>query len=488
MFSKGPFGCIKGFATYRHRSVSDTTITFCILSLVSLFSITTLSCSVATPSGPAAAPTLTAPAGWAATYGGTNADSALSVRQTRDGGYIMAGETWSSGAGKGDAWVLKLRPDGSVEWQKSYGGVNWDSASAVQQTADDGYVVAGMTPSFGAGARDSWVLKLRPDGSIEWQKTYGGDGWDEARSIQQTSDGGYIVAGVTQSSDTRMVDYWVLKLGRDGTVEWQKTYGGDDQDFVTSVRQTRDGGYIMTGDTWSFGAKAYDLLVLKLRPDGTIEWQKTYGGDFNDAGASIRQTGDGGYIVAGDTMSFDLGQGDAWVLKLRPDGAVEWQKAYGGPGRDFVSSVRQTGDGGYVAAGWTAFFDAEDNEILNFLVLKLKLDGTVEWQKTYGRGTERAESIQQTRDGGYIVTGLADSLGAVERVDILVLKLRPDGSIDPSCDLAWDTTVSGRDSNAIVKDSNAVVSDTNVDPQDSSATVQDTNLSVSVLCALTAVE
>ncbi|MDI6761387.1 MAG: hypothetical protein QMD05_11225, partial [Candidatus Brocadiaceae bacterium] len=172
--------------------------------------------------------------GWAATYGGTGNDLASSIHETRDGGYIVAGSTNSFGARKADAWVLKLRPDGTVEWQKTYGGLEDDGALSICQTSDGGYVVAGGTRSFGAGKKDCWVLKLRADGTVEWQKTYGGAGEELATCIQQTVDGGYILVGSTWWRDKT----WVLKLRADGTVEWQWTYWGNAQ----HIQQTGDGG------------------------------------------------------------------------------------------------------------------------------------------------------------------------------------------------------------------------------------------------------
>src|SRR3990170_885419 len=212
--------------------------------------------------------------GWVATYGGANHERAHSIRQTADGGYVVAGYTESfstierHGQKDRDIWVLKLRADGAVEWQKTYGGDNADEAHSIQQTSDGGYVVAGRTRSFGAGKVDFWVLKLRPDGTVDWEKTYGGEDWDDARSIQQTRDGGYVVAGSTSSFVTRgeeTPDMWVLKLRSDGVIEWQKTYGGDNWDSVNSIQQTLDGGYIIAGETRSFGNENGDFWVLKLR-------------------------------------------------------------------------------------------------------------------------------------------------------------------------------------------------------------------------------
>src|SRR3989338_7756455 len=394
-----------------------------------------------------ASPYLYASGGWAATYGGGDSEHASSIQQTRDGGYIVAGEKRFFGAGEPDAWVLK-------------------------------------PPNV-------WVLKLNPDGTVDWQKVYGGANWDRAYSIQQTSDGGYVVAGETSSFGAGRPDFWVLKLRHYGTVEWQKTYGGTDQDEAHSIQQTSDGGYIVAGSTWSFGAGGEDIWVLKLKADGTVEWQKTYGGGNWDGAYSVHETSDGGYIVAGRrTMSLGAGGEkipDIWVLKLRPNGTVDWQKTYGKEGGwEVAGSIHETRDGGYIMAGETGNAHTGTGTLsisgIKVWVLKLSPDGTVDWQKTYGGGNlDRADSIRETSDGGYIVAGNTSSFG--DRYgDFWVLKLSPDGSINPSCDFIGNITTPGIDSNATVIDTRASVRDSNVRPQNSSTMSQDTNASVNILC------
>jgi hypothetical protein len=267
--------------------------------------------------------------GWAATYGGHNIDWAESIQQARDGGYIVGGyyksysvsSPFAEGWGN---WVLKLRPDGTVEWQKAFGG---NGVESVQQTDDGGYVAAGTRWYFGDWGEVInllWVLKLRHDGTVEWQAAYKGAKNGRPNSIKQTLDGGYIVAGWTDSFGAGDEDLWVLKLRADASVEWQKTYGGVDKDEAKSIQQTGDGGYIAAGVTRSFGAGDQDIWVLKLSANGTVEWQKSYGGIEWDAAESIQQTRDGGYIVAGKTASFDRYSKtlDLWVLKLSPDGSI----------------------------------------------------------------------------------------------------------------------------------------------------------------------
>jgi uncharacterized delta-60 repeat protein len=405
---------------------------------------------------------------WAKSYGSGGETDAYSIQQTNDGGYIVAGVTSSFGAVHGDFWVLKLNADGTVSWQKRYGLDN-DSHPSIQQTSDGGYIVAGQTVS-GEGYYDLWILKLNIDGSVAWQKTYGGTGHQNfAGSIQQTSDGGYIVTG-TYSGGTYS-DFWVLKLNSDGTVTWQKKYTG--LGSAESIQQTSDGGYIVAGGGYGV------LCVLKLNNDGTVAWQKSYAGSgYNNYAQSIQQTSDGGFIVAGGTDSFGAGVWDFWVLKLNSNGTVAWQKRYGGSGYDWAYSIRQTIDGGYIVAGRRDVYVLENYD---FWVLKLNSDGTVSWQKRYGGGSEdQAYSIQQTSDGGYIVAGNTYSFGAGS-CNFWVLKLNSDGriSFNPASGAQMaDTNAVPVDTSASVANTTATVTNTSATVTDTNATVVDTNATI----------
>jgi hypothetical protein len=290
---------------------------------------------------------------WHRSYGG----SYYSIQQTTDGGYIAAGSTESDGLE--DMCVLKLDSNGVDEWCYKYCREPYDvdRVNSIQQTSDGGYIAAGRTdsPSVGGGI-DFWILKFTSDGGIEWQKTYDRSGWDVAYSIQQTTDGGYIVAGESM----------LIKLYFNGDIEWQRTYGGS----FYSIQQTTDGGYIAAGST-SIGALKPDFFVLKLDNNGDIEWQYAYGGDDYDIAHSIQQTSDEGYIVAGYTQSFETRRSDFFVLKLYFNGDIEWQRTYGGSNSDKAHSIQQTTDGGYIVVGSTSSYDD------NFWVLKLDSNGNI---------------------------------------------------------------------------------------------------------------
>ncbi len=378
---------------------------------------------------------------WVKTYGGGGDDRAYAIQPTSDGGYVVVGYTESFGTGGCDVWVLKLSSGGDVEWQRAYGGWGYDWASSIQETSDGGYVVAGYTKSFGAGFYDIWVLKLDTGGDIEWQRTCGGAVNDYGRSILQTSDGGYVVSGCTYSVGSGYSDGLVVKLNSGGDIEWQRLYGGADYDFIRHIQETSDGGIIAAGHTRSYGAGDYDIWILKLDSAGDVEWQRTYGGGVNDYGQSIQQTFDDGYIVSGYTESFSVGGYDSWIIKLDPVGDVEWHYSYGGLKNEYPHFIQQTSDVGYVVAGCTFSFG---NGYRDGWVIKLDSAGQIEWQHTYG-GVEYdcAGFIQQTSDGGYILTGFTESFGA-GGIDIWVMKLGSNGDISPSCEFVGisDTAIS----------------------------------------------
>jgi uncharacterized delta-60 repeat protein len=410
---------------------------------------------------------------WQKTYGSDYSKDwaysvQYSVQQTGDGGYIIIGNTSSFGAGHDDIWILKLSSNGDIEWQKTYGAGGDDWFHSIQKTDDGGYIAAGKTGSFGAGRGDIWLLKLSTAGDIEWQKTYGGSEGDVVHSIQPTSDDGYVVAGISNSfsGDLYISDIWILKLSSEGDIEWQKTYGvSDDWKEVHSIQQTSDGGYIVAGNISS------DIWISKLSSAGDIEWQKTYGVSDLDEVYSFQPTSDGGYIVVGET---GYGDYDIWLLKLSTAGDIEWQKTYGGSDREEVHSIQPTSDGGYIVAGSTSSFGEGWYDIW---VLKLSPAGDIEWQKTYGSNysPDEAHSIQQTMDGDYIVAGETNSWGAGG--EIWVLKLLANGDINPLCAFINTSDAEVSDTNIMPEDTDIIAADTDITPQDTDITPQDTDIS-----------
>jgi hypothetical protein len=310
---------------------------------------------------------------WAKTYGGTDNNRAYSVQQTSDGGYIVAGTTRSFGAGWRDIFLIKTDANGNVQWAKTYGGTYEDEASSVQQTSDVGYIVAGITWSFGAGYYDIFLIKTDENGNVQWAKTYGGTYQDYAYSVQQTSDGGYIVAGYTGSFGAGG-DIFLIKTDANGNVQWAKTYGGTSYEEAYSVQQTSDGGYIVAGWTWSFGVDSGDIFLIKTDASGNVQWAKTYGGTSYDWAFSVQQTSDGGYIVAGWTRSFGVGYYDIFLIKTDANGNLQWAKTYGGTDEDYAYSVQKTSDGGYIVAGFTESFGAGYSDVF---LIKTDANGNI---------------------------------------------------------------------------------------------------------------
>jgi uncharacterized delta-60 repeat protein len=350
---------------------------------------------------------------WTRTYGGIEAERCWSVRQTSDGGYIVAGFTESFGAGDKDFYLVKTNSQSEPLWTRTYGGGYWDNAYSVQQTADGGYIVAGYTNSFGAGSWDFYLVKTNSLGDPLWTRTYGGSHFDEASSVQQTADGGYIVAGVTYSFGAGTPGYtnmYLVKTDSLGDTLWTRTYGGSHYDWANSVQQTADGGYIVAGYTWSFCADSGDFYLVKTNSLGDTLWTRTYGGSGGDYAYSVQQTADGGYIVAGTTESFGAGGWDFYLVKTNSLGDALWTRTYGGSSHDEASSVQQTADGGYIVAGFTYSFGAGG---WDFYLVKTNSLGDTLWTRTYGGSDlDMAYSVQQTADGGYIVAGGTWSFGA----------------------------------------------------------------------------
>jgi hypothetical protein len=308
---------------------------------------------------------------WERTFGGPDNDLGSSVQQTSDGGYIVAGMTSYYGAGGGDVWLIKTDSRGNLEWERTFGGLGPDKGSSVQQTSDGGYIVAGMTSYYGAGGGDVWLIKTDSRGNLEWERTFGGPDDDWGSSVQQTSDGGYIIAGVTESYGygAGWEDVWLIKMDSRGNLEWERTFGGPYDDWGFSVQQTSDGGYVIASMTSSYEAGEEDVWLIKTDSQGNLEWERTFGGSDDDKGLSVQQTSDGGYVVAGMTFSYGAGGVDVWLIKTDLRGNLEWERTFGGPDDDWGSSVQQTSDGGYVVAGMTSYYGARGEDVW---LIKLK--------------------------------------------------------------------------------------------------------------------
>jgi len=355
-------------------------------------------------------------------YGGSGDDGGNSVIQTSDGGYLVAGLTDSWGAGSKDIYLIKTNEYGDTTWTKHYGGYNWDDAAAVIEGTDNNFYITGGVSSFGNGATDAFLMKVSSVGDSVWLKTYGGteddDGYDllqcndggfmitgascsfaigfssvyairtdangdtlwtrtyekedfnGAYSVIQTTDNGFLFAGVTGTAGSSTYDCYVVRINSAGDTLWTKTYGGSSYDVMTCVCKLTDGNYLLSGATWSFGAGGYDMYLIKIDTNGGVIWEKTYGGTANDYGYYCIASSFGAVIV-GETSSFGHGGSDAYMVAVNQNGDTLWTHVYGGADDDLVNCIKETTDGGYIMSGLTYSFSGT----MDAYLIKTRSDG-----------------------------------------------------------------------------------------------------------------
>jgi len=261
---------------------------------------------------------------WNQTYGEGDIRSLV---ETADGGYALAGKTATFVTGVddyGNFWLIKTDADGNMAWNRTYGGEDYDYACVLVEASDGGYAIAGSTYSFGAGNHDVWLVKTDAYGNVEWNQTYGGTGDDVAFSLVQTSEGGYALAGSTYPIGSAE-DFWLIKTDAYGDMEWNRTYGeGDEFDVAYALVETSDGGYALAGGTGSFSIDEYDVWLVKTDGTGNMEWNHTYGGEKGDIAYSLVESSNGGYAIAGSTRSFGAGDEDFWLIKTNEQGVPEF--------------------------------------------------------------------------------------------------------------------------------------------------------------------
>ena len=350
---------------------------------------------------------------WEKTLGTKQIDRGYFAIQTKDGGYIVVGETMSAymyGKGGYDVYLAKLDASGNTSWYKTYGSVRDERGNWVQETEDGGFIITGSMRTFSQNNNNQlYLIKTGPSGQIEWEKTFGGSGESTGNCVKQTTDGGYIVVGETTSFGTGSSDVYLVKTNATGKQEWEKTFGGKEVDYGTCVFQTDDGGFIVAGATSSFGAGGFDIYLVKTDTAGKKEWEKTFGGKGWDNPEYVEQTEDGGYIVTGRSSSFSQGNYDVYLVKTNTKGTKEWEHTFGGNGWDTGKWVQQTGDGGYMVAGWSDSFGTG-----GFAFYLVKTDATgkkLGAQTLEGDRFDEKFSVRGTDDGGYIIAGFwADRL------------------------------------------------------------------------------
>lgn len=299
-----------------------------------------------------------------------------SVMQTPDGSFIICGGyPPPSPQSPSDLCLIKMDSNGEKLWEKVYGEPNnlwhyssWDLGNCINLTSDGGYIICGISAS------QVYLVKTDVDGNTLWEKHFGGDKEEEGYSVQQTMDGGFIICGETQSFGSGNSDIYLIKTDESGNKIWEKAIGGTSEDCGYSVQQSTDGGFIIIGKTSSFGAGNDDVFLVKTDSAGKIVWEKTFGGINADGGYSIQETMDAGYVIVGYTKSSGEGDHDVYLIKTNQNGEKLWEKTFGGANTDFGNAVQQTLDGGYIITGGTGSFGAGNYDVY---LIKTDSEGNV---------------------------------------------------------------------------------------------------------------
>lgn len=381
---------------------------------------------------------------WDFNFGGTYLDNGSCILQTADGGFIVAARSESSDGdltqnhGLNDAWVFKLDASGVLQWQSSFGGSQWDEARTILETNDGGYLLGGNTSSsdgdidFNHGAGDMWLIKLDSFGNLEWQKTYGGSDYDGFKSVVSTNDGGYVFTGFTSSNDgdvsglhASAIDMWVVKVDTSGIIQWQKCLGGSGDEFGWDLIEESDGDLVVVGGSYSFDGDVMDhqpstygdCWLVKLNSAGTLIWTRCFGSIATEVGYSIVSSSDGGYVISGAANSVTPwgplpnyhNLGDVLLIKVDSSGVQEWIKCFGGTSEDIAFDVVATSSGNFVFAGYTNSGNGDLTDSLGYIdmwIAEINPAGNIVWQKTVGSPQyESAQSVIQATDASILVTG-----------------------------------------------------------------------------------
>lgn len=360
---------------------------------------------------------------WTKTIGGGNIDIGHCVRETSDGGFIITGYTRSFGTMAGrNLLLVKTDSDGNLIWINGYGGNADDEGNSVVQTPDGGFVACGYTKSFGSGMSDVYLIKVDSNGNQLWDRVFGGAFDEEAYSMVQTNDGGFLLAGATSSYGAGGRDIWLIKTDQSGNLQWLKTIGGLSSDGARSISKTSDGGYILTGWTFSYGPGAIgNLWLVKTDSLGNMQWNKFFGGSDADRGLSVKQTQDGGYIITGYTASFGAGLDDLYLIKTDGAGNTITENTFGGSARDYGNSIIQSSDSNIVITGYTLSYGAGGDDL--WIIKTDAMGQNLLWSKTLGGAqSDVGNCIIETSDGSYVITGHTLSFGAGLH-DVWLIKL-----------------------------------------------------------------
>ncbi|MEI7595776.1 MAG: T9SS type A sorting domain-containing protein [Bacteroidota bacterium] len=356
-------------------------------------------------------------------YGESCPDFGMSIDETSDGGYILLGHTQNYGAIVQDILLIKIDSLGNTEWQKLFGGNDYDFGQSVQQTNDNGFIICGFTSSYGAGGTDIYLIKTDSFGNMEWEKTYGGTNNDYGYYVKQTNDNGFILCGSTRSFGAGNSDGIIIKVNDLGIQQWSKYIGGANNDGIYALDIIND-GYILTGYTENFGAQNTDAMLIKIDLQGNQKWLKIFGGMNNERAMGVKFIDDNSYVIAGYTNSFGNGSDEIYLVKTDSAGNEIFSKTYGGSLSDKGFSLDLTSDKGFVILGQTSSFGLGLNDMY---IVKTNSLGNIIWEKYYGGvDDDSGIMIKTTKDNGFIAIGNTLS-NLPDWMDIMLVKMDSTG-------------------------------------------------------------
>jgi hypothetical protein len=365
---------------------------------------------------------------WEQTYGGEQPDEGQDVIQALDGTFAVAGFTFSSSAGSADLYLLNMDVNGNLLWSQTFGGTLYDRGNALQQTWDGGYIIAGETKSMGAGEEDFYLVKTDQLGGEVWQQAFGSTEEDIAYDVKQTTDGGYIMVGTTYANWGNGSDVYLVKVDAAGFEQWSQTIGGEDDEEGVGVCQTPDDGFIVAG--YSSTSQPYGVYLFKTDALGNLQWSQGYGGGISGTCQSVDLTQNGGYVVVGSSQPMGATNEDIFLIKTDSDGDSLWTRTYGGIFDDIGYDVQQTVNGGFIITGSSIPDSGSNDEDL--YILYTDEDGNPQWDMRFGVGEgyhSFGYGVQQTMDGGYIVTGKTDPVSSLQ-YDVYLIRLDNDAGIE----------------------------------------------------------
>jgi hypothetical protein len=371
---------------------------------------------------------------WTRAYGGPNVDVGAMVKSTPDGGYLIIGWSYSFGSGGSDLYLIRTDSVGNEQWARTYGGPSNDGGDACVMTSDTCYLIAGLTYSFGAGGSDVWIVKIDPAGDTLWTKVYGGQFDDVASAVQRTSDGNYIIAGRTYDP-VLLNEIFLLKVDESGDTIWTRSFGTNGDEYCYSLKETNAHDFIMCGRREAFGAAEYDVFLAKSDSTGNLLWLKSYGGHQNDYGYSVQNAPNNGYLIAGHTRSFGAGNWDVYLIRTDSLGDTLWTRTYGGSQPDEAFCIERI-QSGFVIAGASYSYGAG---LSDMYVLRVSDLGDTLWTATYGGDDEDwAYDAMKTQDSAFAIVGYSESFGP-GYVDVYLVKTEADVGIKDGKDRKQDT-------------------------------------------------